>query len=246
MLLTFLYHHIGFGKYSNSINLLEENLAYLSKKYNIVLPKDKIDFFKLNICLTFDDAFFDFYHFVFPILKKLKIKALLAVPVKFILDDTNIDQNIRLSVSYKEAFEKEIYLKKAPFCTWNELKEMSDSKLVQIASHSYNHQNLIDKNIDLDLEIIQSKKILEEKLQTKINTFVYPFGKFNKEIHNKVKKNYKFIMRIGSSFNLTWQNMNHMTYRIISDNLQMKDENLKFFKFANYLWNFLSNTIRKR
>ena len=29
---------------------------------------------------AFDDGFYDFYHYVFPILKKLKIKALLAIP----------------------------------------------------------------------------------------------------------------------------------------------------------------------
>lgn len=246
MLLTFLYHRIGDGKYSNSKNLIENHLIYLSKKFNIVLPGDKLNLFKLNICLSFDDGFFDFYLYVFPILKKLNIKAVLSIPIKFILDDTNLDHQTRLLVSYKEAMQEEIYKNKAPFCTWREIKEMSDSKLVQIASHSYSHVNLIEKDIDLDKEIIESKKTLEERLNTKINTFVYPLGKFNEEIHNIVKRHYKYAMRIGTGINFTWQNINSITYRIMSDNLKTKNENLKLKRFVSYFWFFFLNSFRKR
>lgn len=58
MLLTFLYHRINEGKYANNPKLFEEHLKYLSSRYNIVLPGDKLSFFKLNISLTFDDGFF--------------------------------------------------------------------------------------------------------------------------------------------------------------------------------------------
>ncbi len=246
MLLTFLYHRIGDGKFANSKNLVENHLAYLAKKFNIVLPGNKLKFFKLNICLSFDDGFYDFYHYVFPILKKLKIKALLSIPIKYILEKTTIDPQTRLSVSYKDAMQEKNYLNKAPFCTWQEIKEMSDSKLVQIASHSYNHLSLIDNDVDLDLEIIQSKKILQEKLNTQINTFVYPLGKFNEQIHSKVKQHYKYVMRIGTGINFTWQNINSITYRILSDNLKTKKQNLKLKRFISYFWFFFLNTFRKR
>lgn len=244
MLITFLYHRVGSGKYANSKELIENQLLYLSKKYNIVLPGEKVSLFKINICLTFDDGFYDFYHFVYPILKKLKIKALLSVPVHFILDHTTIDPQTRLSISFKDAMNSP--LEKAPFCTWEELKEMSDSKLVQIASHSYNHKSLTDNNIDIDLEIVNSKKILEEKLKTKISTFVYPLGKFNDQIHKKVKEHYKFAMRIGTGINFSWQNINSITYRIMSDNLTTMKQNLKLKRFISYFWFFFLNTFRKR
>jgi peptidoglycan/xylan/chitin deacetylase (PgdA/CDA1 family) len=246
MLLTFLYHRIGNGKYANSKTLIKKHLIHLAKKYNIVLPGDKINIFKLNICLSFDDGFYDFYHYVFPILKKLKIKATLAIPIKYILEKTNLNAQTRLSVSYKNAMKEEIYLNKAPFCTWEEIKKMQNSKLVKIASHSYNHLDLTNQNIDLDLEIIESKKILEEKLQTNIDTFVYPLGKFNEKIHNKVKKHYKYAMRIGTGINFTWQNINSITYRIMSDNLNTKKENLELKKFISYFWFFFLNSFRKR
>ena len=232
MLLTFLYHNVNRRKYSNSLEILQKQFLYFSKRYNIVVPGDPLKPFKLNICLTFDDAYFSFYHFIFPLLKKLKIKALLAIPVRFIENS-----------SPSKSREMEI---NQTYCTWEEIKEMSDSGLVSIASHSYNHKNLLEKNIDLKKEIIESKLLIEKKIKKEVNTFVYPFGKFNKNIHNLVKKNYKYIMRIGSSFNLGWHNMNNIIYRINSDNLKRIDEHLKFYKNFSYSWFYLLNTFRGR
>ncbi|NGX34891.1 MAG: Poly-beta-1,6-N-acetyl-D-glucosamine N-deacetylase [Candidatus Anoxychlamydiales bacterium] len=245
MLLTLSYHRVNSDKYSNSEKILKDHLTYIASKYKVVLPKDKLTSFKLNICLSFDDAFYDFYKYVFPLLKNLKIKAILAVPIKYIIETTKVDEDIRLNVSYKDAMKDDIYKTKAPFCTWEEIKEMVDSKLVEIASHSYNHVNLIASK-NLDLEIIKSKEILEDKLKTEINTFVYPMGKFNEKIHKMVKKHYKYVMRLGSAINFSWQNISSITYRIISDNLKTKNENLKLKNYISYFWFFFLNTFRKR
>ena len=236
MLIAFLYHRVSDGKYANPIEVIEKQFTYLSKKYKIIVPSDKINLLKLDICLSFDDAYYDFYHYVFPLLKKLNIKAQLAVPVKFIQDSTEIDPEIRLSVPYGKAMKDKNFLKKVPFCTWQEINEMASSGLVNIASHSYSHKNLLENDIDLNIEIIQSKKILEDKIKQKISTFVYPFGKFNENIHKFTKKHYKYVMRIGSTFNLTWQNINKISYRIISDNLKTIDEHLKLVKGISYVW----------
>lgn len=245
MLLTFSYHRINSDKYSNTKKILQDHLTHIAKNYKVVLPSDKLNPFKLNICLSFDDAFYDFYKYVFPLLKKLKIKAILAVPIKYILKSTSLTDDIRLNVPYKDAMKDDIYITKAPFCTWQEIKEMADSKLVEIASHSYNHVNLIHSK-DLDLEIIKSKEILEEKLKTEISTFVYPMGKFNEKIHKKVKLHYKYAMRLGSAINFSWQNISSITYRIISDNLKTKNENLKLKNYISYFWFFFLNTFRSR
>ncbi len=246
MLLTFLYHRVSIGKYANTEKQIYEHLKYLSQKYKIVIPQDKINLFKLNICLTFDDAYFDFYKYVFPLLKNLKIKAVLAVPIKFIQEDTYLDDKTRLSVTYHEAMKNDNYKTKVPFCSWKEIKEMHDSGLVYIASHSYNHKNLLKDKVDFNLEIKESKKFLEKKLNTKIDTFVYPLGKFNEEIHKCVKKHYKYVMRIGSAINFSWQNITGITYRIISDNLKSKEEHLKIKRYISYLWFFFLNSFRKR
>ena len=244
MLLTLLYHKIGTGKYSNSREMLEAHFRYLATNYKIVLPGDVIDPLKLNICLTFDDAYYDFYDFVYPILKKLKIKAQLAVPVKYIQHHTSVSRDIRLSVPYTEA-EKE-YLQKTPFCTWKEIKEMHSSEFVAIASHSYSHCNLLAPGTDLNLEIVHSKELLENILNISIDTFVYPFGKFNNYIHNFTKNHYQYIMRIGSALNLSWGNGNKLIYRLSGDNLKSVNDPVKINKIISCLFSGMLNILRRR
>ena len=64
--------------------------------------------------------------------------------------------------------------------TWNQVKELSDDGCY-IASHGYYHLFLSEKfykksPFDFKKEIYTSKKVLEEKLNRKIETMVYPFG----------------------------------------------------------------------
>ena len=246
MLLTFLYHHIGNSKYSNSNEMIDSHFSFLKKNYKIVVPGDKLPPFHTNICLTFDDAYFDFYHFIFPLLKKFNIKAVLAVPVKYIVNSQHIDPAKRLDMPHNMAPNEGICKSGGQFCSWEELEEMSKSELIHIASHSYSHKNLLEKDINLELEIIESKKILENNLNIKVSTFVYPLGKFDRKIHKMTMEHYKYAMRIGSTFNLSWQNINKIGYRINSDNLKSIDQNFKFFKFISYLWFYLLNAIRGR
>ena len=246
MMLAFLYHRVGSGKYANPPELLERHLAFLASRVNIVLPGEPLPPFSLNVCLTFDDATYDFYHYAYPLLKKYGLRALLAVPVHYILEETELDPAIRLSIHYSAAMKGDIFQTHAPFCTWAELKEMAQSGHVAIASHSVHHQHLLTPGLDLDLEIVGSKRMLEEKLQTSVRTFVYPLGKFNRRIHRQVKNHYEFAMRIGTAWNWSWQNLSKMTYRVISDNLKEIDEQLRLKRWLSFSWFHFVNSLRMR
>jgi peptidoglycan/xylan/chitin deacetylase (PgdA/CDA1 family) len=226
--------------------MLRDHLEHLSKKYPIVLPGDPIPLHRLHICLTFDDAYFDFYHIVFPLLKEFKIPAVLAVPIHYVIESTDLSPDVRLSVSHKEAMIGNTYKEKVPFCTWKELREMVASGYVKIASHSLTHPDLTLPGVDLEKEIALSKKNLEEKLQTPIDTFVFPLGKFNKNVLNLTQKHYRFAMRIGSAYNLTWQNSNGLIYRVPSDALQDKAEKLKPLARLAYFFSYLIHSFRGR
>jgi peptidoglycan/xylan/chitin deacetylase (PgdA/CDA1 family) len=219
MILTLLYHRIGNDKYSNSLQTLDAHLNYIAKCFTAVLPGDELDSCsKTAICLTFDDATIDFYTHIFPLLKKYALKAVLSIPVALI--NTN------------------------GYCSWDMLEEIASNKLIQIASHSFNHIDLTNKNSDLIVECLYSKYLLEKKLKQKILTFVYPFGKQNRNIHKYVKKHYKYIMRIGGSLNLNWQNANRLIYRIPSDNLSHYKDRLSKKSRLKYLIKFFYNTLR--
>jgi peptidoglycan/xylan/chitin deacetylase (PgdA/CDA1 family) len=246
MILAFLYHRVGDGKYANSPAMMEKQLSWIADHFPVVLPGEPVKRFRLNVCLTFDDATYDFYHYVFPLLKRLKLRALLAVPTHFIQSSTALDPQVRLAVPYSMAMKGDTYRVHCPFCTWEELNEMVQSGFVEIASHSVHHQHLLTPGLDLDLEIRGSKQILEDHLHVPIRTFVYPLGKFNRPIHQQVKKNYKFAMRIGTSWNTSWQNISGIIYRVISDNMVSFDQHFCTHNKISYLWFYILNTLRGR
>ena len=235
MLLVFMYHLIGVGKHANSEKMLYQHLSYIKKNYPIVLPGDSVRGRKLSICLTFDDAFFNFFHFVFPMLEELKIRVLLAVPTRYILDTTSIDADTRLSVHYGLAMQDGFFENKAPFCTWEELDKMVRTGYVEIASHSYSHSNLTFDFVDLHKEVVESKMCIGRKLSKEVSSFVYPFGRTNQKLHEYVAKHYNYDFRIGTALNSSWGHVRKPIYRITGDNMSSAASLLscgKMFKYA--------------
>ncbi len=249
MLLTLLFHQIE----PKSPEILEEKLALLKQNFSLLLPGNKIPAFKTSLCLTFDDSYVDFYHYLFPLLKKLQIKTLLAVPAGYIVEKARlpIERRLKFLKKKKNLFNPNY---KEAFCSFSELKEMAQSGLVEIASHSFYHQDLTDPKqlaefqTDLKQEIVFSKQFLEQKLNLPINTFVYPYGRFNRKIHNLVQKHYKYALRIGSALNFSWQNISNLTYRINLLSFSNIDRLIKnrHLNFWLYTGKYLINSLRRR
>jgi peptidoglycan/xylan/chitin deacetylase (PgdA/CDA1 family) len=244
MLLVFMYHRIFNANEQNAASLFADHVAGLAKQYNIVLPGDPISPNRLSICLTFDDAYFDFYRLVFPILKQVQIKALLAVPVKFILMSTTVDPQTRLGVPVAKGMDYDDSLHDALFCTWQEIKEMVNSGYVTVASHSYSHADLTKRSVNFDTEITQSKQILETQINKPVNTFIYPFGKMNSLVQKRVEQDYMYAMRIGSALNKNWHNSHGITYRIDADPFWRQGIQWGRSHTIRYYINYLSNTVR--
>lgn len=246
MLLILMYHRVGQGKHSNCPSTLKQHFQYLADHYPIVLPGDPLAKRELSICLSFDDASYDFYHYAFPMLSQLHIRSLLGVPVKYIVEGTNMSAETRLSVPYYEAMKGNCFQEKAPFCTWKELNEMVQSGSVEVASHSFSHSNVTQDNCDLQAEIVHSKKVLEEKLLQNISTFIYPFGKVSPLINREVQKHYAYSMRIGGALNWGWQNPSKILYRVHADNLQDIKQPLKWRKSLKGLLKLAYNSVLKK
>lgn len=212
-----MYHRVGEGKHANTYQTFVEHLENLAR-YRVVLPGEKLSLFQLSVCLTFDDATYDFYHYVFPLLKQFNMRAILGVPVRYIMESTNLCPEERLAVPYTLAMQDGFFDKKVPFCTWDEIKEMLASGHVHIASHSFMHANLTFPFVDLKREVVTSKEILEKRLGQPVSSFIYPFGKVNKAVHAYVKQHYSYAFRIGSALNFGWGN--GLIRRINADNCQ--------------------------
>ena len=240
MIPVVMYHHINSDDLplSNSDAMMGAHLRLVSERYKSVFPGEEA---KNPICLTFDDAYYDFYHYVFPLLKRYDLKALLAVPSAYILDTTDVEPSVRLSLTHREIYEGEHYRTHAPFCTYAELREMIASGHVMVASHSMNHVNLTEPGIDLEREIVGSKIALEEKLGCRVDAFVLPFGKYNRQAAALAREHYNYVFRIGNALNPSWKGIGGLIYRIKGDGLKTPDELFKPLKQLG----FWSKTIVK-
>ena len=81
--------------------------------------------------------------------------------------------------------------------TWDQLKALQQTGLFDIQSHTYSHPNFkqdkrrlsatqFDKSVQI--ELVNSKKILEDKLGTKITLLAWPFGIYNNYLEQAAAK----------------------------------------------------------
>jgi len=222
MLLALMYHRVGYGKHATPLHTLIDHFTLL-KDYPILLPGDPIPQGQLSFCLTFDDAFFDFYHLVFPLLQKFQLPAVLGVPTRYIVESTVASPQERLAVPYALAMQDGIFDTKAPLCTWSELQDLAYSKLIHIASHSYSHGNLTFPFMNLEQEVICSKKILEERLSKNISSFIFPFGRTHRQLNHYVAQHYTYSFRIGRACNFSWTTPLAPMCRVCADNTTLKE-----------------------
>lgn len=237
LLISMMYHHVNSDRCSNKLPIFEKHLEYIKNNFTSTFPQQNLP--KKAICLVFDDGYYDFYRFIFPLLKKYNLKAVLAVVPKYILESCDEEDTIRLNHEHNHLFQN---YEKGTFCTYEELKEMIQSGLLQVASHSYSHVNLLDKDIDLEQELLHSKEVLEEKLNIKVESFVYPFGKYDQNILNETKKHYQYSFRIGNAINKDFTGVNGVIYRIDGDNLNTASE---IFSFKNMIRFHIKSIIKK-
>src|SRR5450830_1465591 len=94
------------------------------------------------VLLTFDDAYLSFYTRVYPLLREFHYPAVLAVVGLWI----DHPQNGPMMYGEKGSVSS------ASFPSWKQLREMADSGLVELASHTYDLHHGILANPQLNLE----------------------------------------------------------------------------------------------
>tara|TARA_B100000579_G_C22829558_1_gene855157 strand:- start:1155 stop:2174 length:1020 start_codon:yes stop_codon:yes gene_type:complete len=63
------------------------------------------------------------------------------------------------------------------FLNWDEIKQLSENKLITIGAHTHSHPNMhLCSEIELRDEIFNCKNLLESKLGVEVKHFAYPFG----------------------------------------------------------------------
>lgn len=190
-----MYHHfveegeeVGYTTISDVA--FEEQITYLkSKGYNTITDQDIVDFYYYGkelpenpIHITMDDGYESNYKIAYPILKENGMKATIFVIVS------------RIDGDYYP-----------PRLTWDQIKEMSDSGVISIQSHTYDlhHKEIIDDAVEVSAmisdtsdeflkrvkdDLILSKEILEEKLGKEVISISYPFGHYDENTLNMIEE----------------------------------------------------------
>ena len=151
-------------KYSISSKDFIKHVRILKDNTNIISTKDilsnkNISKDKLNVAITFDDGYENNY--------SIASKKLAEYDIPFTIFLTTYFMKNRFN----------------SFLNWNQIKKMKESMNVTFGSHSVNHWNLTMLGQDeLVYELSKSKRMIEDKLNDKIDFLAYPGGGFNDNV----------------------------------------------------------------
>ncbi|WP_027938724.1 poly-beta-1,6-N-acetyl-D-glucosamine N-deacetylase PgaB [Anaeroarcus burkinensis] len=142
---------VGTNPWTVTESNLESHFKYLQDNgYTVIKVEDYIAFAKGErpappkaVLLTFDDAYSSFYEKVYPMLKRYNYSAVLSVVVGWL--DVRAPGEVGKLV------------------TWQQLKEMQDSGLVEVASHSYDMHRWGIANPQGDGAIVAENRLFDGK-----------------------------------------------------------------------------------
>lgn len=176
------------NQYTVSPKRFEEDLIYLTKNgYTTVVTQDLIRYVQGKgelpekpIMLTFDDGYYNNYYYALPLLKKYNCKIIFS-PIGYCSDLFSERDSNHLAYSY---------------VTWEQMREMDRSGLVEIANHSYDLHTVSRQRKGVLKSSGEAAAHYRELLFEDIGgmqwkflagighkpvTFTYPFGAFSRD-----------------------------------------------------------------
>jgi peptidoglycan/xylan/chitin deacetylase (PgdA/CDA1 family) len=79
---------------------------------------------------------------------------------------------------------------------WDELRRL-DPRIVTIASHTLSHPILTSLSLqDMEIEVVQSRRLLETRLRRTVEFFAYPNGSQNAAVHECVRQHYRAAVSV--------------------------------------------------
>ena len=162
-----MYHSIGdraYGDCDNNYNLeptkFANQLHFLKERYSSDFRS--VDMLeaeaKPGVYLTFDDGYLNNLTIAAPVLQSLGIPATIFVCTDFLTNE-----------SYN-------------FLRRKDLKELSKFPNITIASHTVTHPELNELSAEMQKrELMESKNILQDVLNSEIRYVSYPYGMFNEQ-----------------------------------------------------------------
>jgi peptidoglycan/xylan/chitin deacetylase (PgdA/CDA1 family) len=178
-----LYYH---GILKEDVQRFRRQMVLLSRWFSVVnfteLMSIEPEKNKIYVAITFDDGFMSVVENAWPILKSLRMKATMFVPV------ANLGKKAGWEIADEHEHDRqESIIDSSMLC-------QLDSEGFEIQSHTMTHPVLT--NIEKDKqchELYESRNQLENILKHKVNTISYPLGIYNTQvIHSAQKAGYTY------------------------------------------------------
>lgn len=184
----------------NGCQIFENYLKYLSSFAEFItlekaveyIERKNYDFSKVYIAFTFDDGFEECYSVIAPLLEKYNTRG------TFFINANYISSNLEYQNDFHDRVK--IYTKKP--MTWEQVKELHNRGHL-IGSHNLDHTDFSKlKDQEIEFQLYENKKILEEKLNYNCDYFAWTYGQFKNFPESALKitiKYHKFIFS-GTDF----------------------------------------------
>lgn len=148
-------------RFAEQMHVLKENnytVISLAEAVNILeTAQDEDKIVTRYVVLTFDDGYYDFLKHAYPTLIRHGFTATMFVPTAFIGDS-------RMRFNGREVL------------TWSEVRELHGVG-ISFGSHTMNHPRLHGLPWQaVRRELCDSRKRLEDELQTPVDSFAYPYA----------------------------------------------------------------------
>jgi len=169
---TLIFHRIVEGRLQAwedvSSEFFKELISKSLESGKIISSLKNTEAFNSDIVLTFDDGYRSDYEIVYPYLKERNLSATFFIVPEY------VSQN--------------------GYMNWEQVQELNKSGM-EIGSHSLSHSNLSELSFrSIYDDVVLSKKIIEDKIGSSVNSFSFPYGSYKRGMENLVfEAGYKYV-----------------------------------------------------
>ncbi|GAB3046832.1 poly-beta-1,6-N-acetyl-D-glucosamine N-deacetylase PgaB [Acinetobacter apis] len=176
------FYAVSSKNFETQVKWLQKNgFHFISVTQLLKAHEGKLILPEKPVLLTVDDGYESFYTNIYPYVKENKIPVVLAIVGAWV--NTPADQQVQFG---DDKIDRDKIL------TWSQIKEMSDSGYVEIASHSYDLHKGIVGNPQKNSEPAATTRLYNPKTKKYEGD-----GDYNKRIYDDLKKNNELIKSKG-------------------------------------------------